>query len=436
MKYGEVSATLQRLMTGVFSLFFLSGLAFTSPLPVQAHAHNSHNFHDFPIVGVLHTGGHPEALAVDTQTHMLYIADETEGQLVGFDPLVGTVRWRTPLGGAMSDIQADSTSHHVYAIATPPRSRENKLFILDGTTGHILAQLPAGSGDSSIALDSHRQRVYVSTTGTNTIFVFTFQQGWQAGPVVTQVAQWHIGGHPAAIGVNSHLDRLYVADSAAAMVTVVDEANGHTVAAVPVAALPLAPMRVNEADGRVYLVCGQGQELDTIDGTTNTLLAHTPVVPYPEGMVANTATGRIYVANEGDPEGRGSRVQSDTITVIDRQSFNVLGTFRVGPTPDGVEADPALHRVYIALEDSGAIVELTDSTEIPLKLDTTSQQTTVAHQTLNVLRQATTVIILAMLLTVVGATLLALLRYWRARGIPQTLPADASAPSEQHTLRQ
>jgi DNA-binding beta-propeller fold protein YncE len=335
----------------------------------------------------------------------------------------------------VADIQADSTDHHVYAIAAPPRSRQNNLFIIDGTNGHILSQLPTGSGDSSIALDAQRQRAYVSDTGTNTIFVFTFLAGWQSGAIRTQVTQWHIGPHPLAIGVNSRLGRLYVADSSKHKVTVVDEDNGHAISSLEVADLPVAPMRVDEASGRVYLVCARGQELDTIDGNTNTLIAHTPVDPYPEGVAFNTATGRIYVANEGDPEGNGKRVPSDTITVIDKQSLDVLGTFRVGPTPDGVEADAALHRVYIALEDSGAIVELSDSTDIALKVDSTTQQVIVAHQTLAVLRQATTVVLMAMLLTVVGATLRAMLLRWRARGSPQAAQDAESSRSEQHSLR-
>src|SRR5581483_9079992 len=317
----------------------------------------------------------------------------------------------------------------------PPRSRQNDLFIIDGTNGHILSQLPTGSGAGSIALDARRQPAYVSDTGTNTIFVFTFLTGWQSGTIRTQVTQWHIGSHPLAMGVNSRLGRLYIADSAEHKVTVVDEDSGHTISSLEVADLPVAPLRVDETSGRVYLVCAQGQELDTIDGNTNTLIAHTPITPYPEGVAFNTATGRIYVANEGDPESRGKQIPSDTITVIDRQSLDVLGTFRVGPTPDGVEADPALHRVYIALEDSGAVVELSDSTDIALKVDSTTGQVIVARQTLSVLRQATTVVLMAMLLTVVGATLLALLPRWRARGSPQTAQDAESARSEQHSLR-
>src|SRR6266568_2642265 len=68
----------------------------------------------FPIIGVLHAGQRPEGIAVDTQTHMVYIAYESHGMVVGFDPFTGKVRWRTTTGDVPTDVQVDSTTHRVY----------------------------------------------------------------------------------------------------------------------------------------------------------------------------------------------------------------------------------------------------------------------------------------------------------------------------------
>src|SRR5947208_11740569 len=67
----------------------------------------------FPIIGVLHAGNNPEGIAVDTQTHMVYIAYEYPGLVVGFDPSSGKVRWHTTLGSTVTDVQVDNTNHHV-----------------------------------------------------------------------------------------------------------------------------------------------------------------------------------------------------------------------------------------------------------------------------------------------------------------------------------
>jgi YVTN family beta-propeller protein len=353
------------------------------------------------IIGVLHSGRRPEALAVDTQTHMLFIAHESPGTLVAFDPISGKVRWQAALGVTATDVQVDSSNHHVYAAAMSSSNRQSNLIILDGTTGHILATLPVDSGDNSIAIDSKRQRVYVATPDTGIVTTFVLNEN---ATLHGQPIQQHMGLRPDGVGVNSRLGRLYVADSRTNTITVIDEDNGRSLATIAVAAFPLPPLRIDEATARVYVVCSTGQELNVIDGYTNKVIAHPQAAPYPEGVAFHTATGYIYVANEGDQEGNNNDHPSgNTVTVIDHQSFEVLGTLQVGSTPDGIEADPALHRIYIALEDSNAVVELTDSADLPLKTDLTRQAIT-AQQTIAFLRQATFVTLALMIVTIVVAT--------------------------------
>jgi len=231
--------------------------------------------------------------------------------------------------------------------------------------------------------------------------------------------------------VNSRLGRLYVADGSTNFVTAIDERNDGTLAIIPVGAFPVPPMRVDEATGRIYVVCAIGQELDVIDGNTNDVIARTPTRPYPEGVTFNTATGRIYVTDEGDREGHpGKPVVGSSVTVIDGHNFANLGTLNVGRSPDGAEADPALHIVYISLEDSGAVLELSDSLDLPLKYDQSAQQADAARETSAWLRQATTITLIGMLITFVVATLRVLLPRWRGRGSLQTRPGGESSRRE------
>jgi YVTN family beta-propeller protein len=364
---------------------------------------------------------------------MLYIAYESPGLIVGFDPISGNVRWRRPLGDVATDVQVDSTSHLVYATSTTYRNRQSDLSILDGATGRVLSSLRTGFGDNAIAFDAGRHRIYVANSGDGSIYSFTLLSGWSTGEIQVQAAQLHITTHPQALGVNSRLGRLYVADGSQHTIIVVDEDSGGTLATVAVGDLPVPPLRVDEATGRVYVVCSTGQELDVIDGNTNTVIARTPVAPYPEGVAFNSATGRIYVANEGDREGSNNRPVGDTISVLDKQSLNVLGTLQVGRSPDGIEADPALHLVYIAVENTGAVVELSDSFDLPLKAGAATQ-TVIARQAISVLQQATLITIVVMILTIVAATLRAQLQHWRARGSPQTPPVGASSRPGRHSL--
>lgn len=391
-------------------------------LPTPAHASGG-----FPIIGVLHAGSHPEGIAVDTQTHMVYIAYEYPSSVVGFDPSSGKVRWSAPVADSVTDVQVDSNNHHVYVTGSLLRNKLGVLAILDGATGHTLLTANTGFGDNALALDPRRQRVYVSSSEDGRIYVFKLAIS-ASGKLTAAVSTLKFGPRPQALGVNSRSGRLYIGDAAKNTVTVYDEDRGHTLAIIPVANMPLPPLRVDEATGRVYVVCSTGQELDIIDGHTNTMLARIPVSPYPEGVAFNTATGRIYVADEGNNEGNpNGQSNGTTITVIDGKSFDVLGTLQIGRAPDGVEADPQLQRVYIAVEESDAVVEISDSIDLPLKPDTNFHQAAAVRQAISVLQQAAAITTILMIVTIIGAILASLLPRWRARGNLQSPPGDASS---------
>ena len=390
---------------------------------------------NFPFIGTLHAGNKPEALAVDSQTHMLYIAYESPGVIVGFDPLSGNVRWRTKLGDSATDVQVDSISHRVFAASTTYDNKQTTLSMLDGATGNIIFNSLIPFGDESLALDSNRQRVYVASGDGGIVNSFTFISGWQNGPVRVDKAQLHIGSHPQALGVNSHLGRLYVADGAKHQVTVIDEDSGNTIATILVGEVPLNPIRIDEATGRVYIVCSTSQELDVIDGNSNRVIAHPRVIAYPEGVAFDTATNRIYVGNEGDMENSSVQHNSgNSITVIDGHSLNVLGTLRVGLSPDGIMADPDLHRIYVSAEDSNAVVEISDSPNLAMFLTNTQNQLIAAGLATTLLQQATTITLFLMIVTFLMATLFALLRRWREQEIPQTRQEDVSSDLKKHSL--
>ncbi len=389
----------------------------------------------YPILGTLHAGKNPEALALDEDTHILYIAFESPGVVAAFDPIHSLIRWRVPLGEVATDIQVDSRNHHVYVATTSYSQRRGILSILDGATGHLLASTFVSFGDNGIALDPQRQRVYVTNPDSGIVSSITLPTTLTAGQQLTRT-ELHITPHPSALGVNSRLGRLYIADSEAHTITVLDENTGRPIATIPVGKAPLHPIRVDEATSYVYIVCSSSQEVDVIDGKTNRVIARPLALPYPEGIDISTTTGRIYVADEGSKEdGGGPNNSGTTLTVIDGHSFVTLGTLQIGKAPDGVVVDSALHRVYVAAEGSDAVVEVADSTSIPLQASAISQ-TLAARQAVNVLQQATIITLILMLLTLVGATLFALSPRLRVRESPQTRPDDVSSRSRTHSLPQ
>ncbi len=388
----------------------------------------------FPFLGVLRAGSAPEAIAVNTQTHMVYIAYEGSGKVVGFDPIKGQVRWSAALGNVVTDVQADSSTNRTYAISFSYESRESLFAVFDGTTGKrlLLTSLNAPHSDfadNNLAIDPDSQRVFITNNQARRIDLFLPQMlngANVANPAPT--AFLTTGLHTQSIGVNGRLGKLYVADASSLTLAVYDENTGKKLTSIPVCYDPVSPIRVDETSGRVYVVCSAGQELDVINGKTNTVLARVPVSPYPEGVAFNTATGRIYVADEGNRDNGNNDVDTGTtITVIDGQSFTVLGTLQVGHGPDGVEADPALRRVYVTCEDSDAVVEISDAGDIPLQGVASLRADATIARAVSLLQKAAFATLGLMLTTIALATWGALLQRSHVRESLHIPPGGASS---------
>jgi YVTN family beta-propeller protein len=87
------------------------------------------------------------------------------------------------------------------------------------------------------------------------------------------------------------------------------------------------------------MVCGLGAgQLWAAPAGTYRVSATIPVGGGPNGIAANAATNRIYVANNAD----------NTVSVIDGSTYSIVATIAVGVGPDGVAVNPATNRVYVA----------------------------------------------------------------------------------------
>ncbi len=398
----------------------LGGGLWFSATPVRAAG--------FPIIGVLHAGGHPEALAIDQQSHRLYIAYESPGTVVCFEPNSGQVCWRTALGDEVTDLQVDSSSHTVFAVYNVYHTNRGYLGILNGENGQAVSHQVAGAGENTLAYDAKQQKIYVASQNDGTVHTLTFPRNWQQAGSTIQVSQQKIGSEPDALAVNSRLGRLYVADRRENVLRVFDEKTGQLTSTIHIGAIPLPPIRIDEQSGRIFVLASGDQELEVIDGEHNKVSAETAVGPYPEGLAIQTATGRIYVADEGDNEaGNGTHNTGTTISVLDGQSYELLGTMQVGAAPDGVEADPGLHRIYVATEDANAVVELSDSPDLPLQTSGTIQQRDRAQTFAFWLRQADWFTLIGMTATLILATLGAGSQRRRGQESLQTQPESGSS---------
>jgi YVTN family beta-propeller protein len=257
----------------------------------------------------------------------------------------GTVRWRR----VVIITVAAALPLTVVAAAAQPASAAG------GYT--VTATIGVGSDPDGVAVDSAAGTVYVANSGAGTVSVID-----AATNAVT--ATIGVGSDPKGVAVDPAAGTVYVTNSTGAgTVSVIDAATNALTATIPVGSEPVG-VAVDPAVGTVYVANSGAGTVSVIDAATNTVTATIPIKPAefaqyanPFAVAVDPAAGTVYVTNDNS----GS---AGTVSVIDVATNAVTATIYVGEVPEGVAVDPAAGTVYATNWDSGSVsvIDMTTNT--------------------------------------------------------------------------
>jgi YVTN family beta-propeller protein len=117
-------------------------------------------------------------------------------------------------------------------------------------------------------------------------------------------------------------------------------ATYHVSATISVGAAPNG-IAANAATNRIYVANNTDGTVSVIDGGTYSVVATVTVGAGPAGVAVNPATNRVYVANSSNAIDIGS------VSVIDGSTNAVIATIPVDLTPNFVAVNPVTNRVYV-----------------------------------------------------------------------------------------
>jgi YVTN family beta-propeller protein len=162
-----------------------------------------------------------------------------------------------------------------------------------------------------------------------------------AGPPAAEAAQAvpvAVGDRPLAIAVNSVTGGVYVANTNAATVSVLDGRRKSLLATVPAGQRPSA-VAVNESTNRIYVASPVSGSVTVIDGATNKAIDTLAGGQSASVLGVDEAVNRIYVGS----------ATSGKVTVLDGVSSTVLGTVD-GPGSgfSGVSVDSGRRLAYFS----------------------------------------------------------------------------------------
>jgi YVTN family beta-propeller protein len=275
------------------------------------------------VTGTIAVGTAPNAIAVDSTTNKIYVADFGKEDNNGicqtcYCPVVnGTL---TVIDGAT---QSPTTTGFSYTYSNP----------LD------LAVIPA---NNTLYVAS---RVFFTISPT---CGYTDNVAVLASATLTQTTTTYVGSaHAGAqIAVNQSTGNVYSADWSDGTVTVLD-ASGNVLDTINLPTRPTA-LAVNTTTNKIYVATNEcptcidpvSNNIIVIDGATNQVVTTITDANAadPSSVAVNPISDTIYVTNG----------QSNNLTVIDGASDSVSATLPAGLSPSSVAVDPQTNFIYIA----------------------------------------------------------------------------------------
>ena len=275
------------------------------------------------LLGTIAVGSQPEALAINTHTSKVYVANQSSNSVTVIDEAAGSTV-TLQVGSYPTAVAVNAATNKIYVA----NQNSNSVTVIDGASNST-APVAAGSWPRALDINPVTNKIYVANYGGNSVTVIN-----GANNTTSTIA---VGNNPIAVAVNSVTNKVYVANLGSNSVTVIDGATGATTT-VPVGSYPRA-VAVNPLTNKIYVANvtnGTAGTVTVIDGSNNSTTT-VPAGVSPNAVAVNLVTNQIYVANEGD----------GTVTVINGTSHSTT-TIPVGSSPGWVSVDPVSNKAYIS----------------------------------------------------------------------------------------
>ncbi len=328
------------------------------------------------VTGTVTVGTTPRAIAVDSSSNKIYVADFGEetntgqcqtcycvavnGSLTMID---GTTESPTTTGFSYAiqnplDLAVNPANHTVYAVSR----------VFDSTCGFYLDQLEGLHGATLILtaatpltarlgaeIDVNEETGYAYVTDWHDSTVTVLDGN---GNLVRTIA---VGSHPVGVAVNATTQKIYVANSFNNDISVIDGVTNSVTSTISSPQI-IAPgaVAVNPTTNTIYVANGQScftcpaaNNLAVIDGASGSVTTTIPVGTSPAGIAVDTQTNFIYVANAGNFD----TGDLGNVTVINGATNTVASTLKDpnAQNPSAVAVNPATNKIYVANSGSSNV---------------------------------------------------------------------------------
>jgi YVTN family beta-propeller protein len=267
-----------------------------------------------------------EALAVNSHTNKIYVADSGSNKLIIIDGNSGNIT-SIPVG----------REPHAIAIDPDLNNMSDKVTLIDGDTNKNETNIPVGD-TKAIAVNPNYHAMYIAPTARDDVMIYT----WGSGGYELEGGGIPSGGHPMSIAVNPNTNLIYAVNSNNDSVSVINGITHMRVTDIHVGpksggGYPNA-IAVNTNTSKIYVAISNYAAVSVINGNTESEPHYIQVGKTPEAIAVNPVTNKIYVANE----------DNDIVSVIDGSTDTRVTDIQVGKTPEAIAVNPNGNTIYVA----------------------------------------------------------------------------------------
>jgi YVTN family beta-propeller protein len=312
------------------------------------------------VSGTISVGTAPSAIAADSTTNKIYVADfGSEGNdgicstcyCPGVNGTLTVIDGATqsPTTTAFSyaysnplDLAINPANHILYVASrvfftvSPTCGYSDSVAVLDGATLTQAATTSVGSArlSAKVAVNQKTGNVYVTDWDDGTVTVLD-----GSGTLLSTIA---LAARPLGVAVDPTANRIYVANGNS--ISVIDGATNSLIGTIvdPNIINPGA-VAVNPTTNTIYVAQGSNP-LAVIDGVTNSVTATVAVGTSAAAVVVDAQTNFIYVANAGNcdfsQQGNVTVVNGSTKATTTLKDSNM-------PYPFGITVNPATNKIYV-----------------------------------------------------------------------------------------
>jgi len=283
-------------------------------------------------------------MAIDPLLNKIYLSVIGDNKAAVIDGEKDEVIKTFTVGQGVREVKIDSVNHKAYIL-----SEDDNLFIIDGTTneGAFFSPVKAVTKKESLAFDnpsailinSKRNRVYVANNSNGTVTVIN-------GKTDKYFKVIKVGENPRGMVLNPKEEKLYVALGDEDTVAVISEKD-FSVKKIPVGIKPRT-LRYSSELNRVYVTNYSSDSISVIDGKTDQVIETVSVGKRPSSMVIDSKAYRLYVAN----------YIGDSISAVDLNSNKVIGTINNLKRPYQLSVDVERKKLYASSYGSDVIFVL------------------------------------------------------------------------------